>query len=249
MVLQLFERFVKSYGVKDYFDIKPTAINLKTTLEAIIGSPHYDVPRILDEYTHDKLLRNDFVRAIFLDCGFVAGTRPRSLVLPYEKPISRLIMYRDLLEDQLNKLKDHLDVNIRDFMDFPFITNYVPLFSKDLSQKNLKEERARLKITYDDVMVIKTNLSISSLEEYVMMFGVHPIEFQRVCSQAFTSRHKLKEFYTLLRNLWVECNVLRKVFMFLNQSFNDEISLASLSEKQSENAKTAQAVSTLNFFL
>ena len=241
-VLQLFERFVKSYGVKDYFEIKPVASSLKMALEAILYNPYYDVPRILDEYTHDKLLRNEFVRAILVDCGFAPGTRPRSLVLPYEKPISRLVMYRDLLDGQLNKLKDHLDVNIRDFMDFPNISNYVSIFGLDLSQKQVKDERAKLKITYDDVMTIKANLNVSSLEEYVTMYGINPIEFQRVCGQAFTSRHKLKEFYTLLRNLWVECNVLRKVFMFLNQSFNDEISLANLAEKQSENAKTGQAV-------
>lgn len=244
-IAKIFERFIRSFDSKERAQLKALLLMIKGTFEAILEEPYNDALRILDEKSHDRLLRNTFLRSIFEDCGFQLS-KGRSMVFSYGNSFTKMLVYKDLLETHLARLKDNLDVNAIDFIDFPYTRSFIGIFSKDLSMKACQDERIALKITFDEALSIQKQLGVSRLEEYICSFGTNREEFQETCRKTVNSRHRLGQFYFLLRNLWVETCALRKVFVFMSQSFNDEISLTSIAEKQSENAKTAQAV--LPFF-
>jgi hypothetical protein len=209
-IAQIFDRFIKSFENKERAQLKALLLMVKSTFEAILEEPYNDYPRILDERTHDRLLRNPFLRAVFEDCGFQAGNKGRSLVFEYGNSFNKLLIYKDLLETHLARLKDNLDVNAADFVDFPFTRSCIGMFSKDLSQKCFQDERIALKITFDEVLLLQKTIEVTRLEEYVCCFGTSREEFQAACIQIIPSRHRLSHFYVLLRNLWVEACALRK---------------------------------------
>lgn len=52
----------------------------------------------------------------------------------------------------------------------------------------------------------------------------------------------------VIRDLWVECNVLRKIAVYIRQCFADKISRASLTDAKDKNSKFARNVISIHNF-
>ena len=53
---------------------------------------------------------------------------------------------------------------------------------------------------------------------------------------------EVKAFLKILRDLWIECNVLHKTAIFLRQCFADPISRACLTDAKDKNSKFARHI-------
>lgn len=49
-----------------------------------------------------------------------------------------------------------------------------------------------------------------------------------------------------MRELWIECNVLRRTAVFLRQSFADTVSRATLTNAKEKNAKFARSIISID---
>ena len=53
---------------------------------------------------------------------------------------------------------------------------------------------------------------------------------------------RTRNLLKVLRELWIECNVLRRIAMFLRQSFADTVSRATLTNAKDKNSKFARSI-------
>ncbi len=106
--------------------------------------------------------------------------------------------------------------------------------------KGHKSERDKLGITSDNIRSLHEETECSSIEEYVIEIGENTKEFQAVVEEKMGKSTEIKQFQSLLGELWLECNVLHKTAVFLRQCFADPISRACLTDAKDKNAKFAR---------
>jgi hypothetical protein len=81
------------------------------------------------------------------------------------------------------------------------------------------------------------------LEEYIVEFSENASEFQLVLVDILGKKNnKAKELLMILKELWLETNVLHKTAIFLRQCFADSVSKAILTDAKDKNAKFARNI-------
>lgn len=63
-----------------------------------------------------------------------------------------------------------------------------------------------------------------------------------IAQKVFAKSGRADTFLNMLRELWVEVNVLRRAAVFVRQSFRDMISLAQLADPKDERSKIARSL-------
>jgi len=79
-----------------------------------------------------------------------------------------------------------------------------------------------------------------------MFYGQNPLDFTTLVSRLFHNQARARDFLNILKELWIEANVLRKVAAFLRQSFADPISKADLTDSKSDASKMARGLIPLD---
>ena len=131
-------------------------------------------------------------------------------------------------------------------MSFPFFQKYSELLGIDLTT-NEKDNQKELKLTpreANDIFEKKTGCQ--KLEDYIIELGENSEEFQRVLVEILGESPRTNQFLTILREMWIECNVLRQTAVFLRQCFADPVSRAQLSNGKDKKSKLARAIVSIN---
>ena len=155
-------------------------------------------------------------------------------------------------------------MDVEEKLKFPFFQNYHEILNKDLTIKTAKPERSLLKLSLTDCQQIReyswilfqilSQSDARSLEEYIIEYGTNNSNFQELIQSILTKQNSqnllsIWEFYlnnlVILRELWIECNVLRKVAVFIRQNFADEVGKADLCKKNKASS-FAKNVRSLN---
>ena len=94
----------------------------------------------------------------------------------------------------------------------------------------------------EDVKKVYEETQCSSIEEFVIEFGENSKEFSLMLQDLLKTNKKTTDILILLRELWVEINVLHKIAVFLKQCFADPISKANLTDAKDKKSKFARSI-------
>ena len=130
-------------------------------------------------------------------------------------------------------------------MSFPFFQKYSELLGIDLTT-NEKDNQKELKLTPQEANDIFEQTGCQKLEDYIIELGENSEEFQRVLVEILGESPRTNQFLTILREMWIECNVLRQTAVFLRQCFADPVSRAQLSNGKDKKSKLARAIVSIN---
>jgi hypothetical protein len=70
-------------------------------------------------------------------------------------------------------------------------------------------------LTYDEAKNIDSETECRKIEEYIIELGENSNEFQLVFMDILGKNNKAKDILMVLRELWLETNVLHKTAIFL----------------------------------
>lgn len=100
-------------------------------------------------------------------------------------------------------------------MGFPNFQRFSELFGVDLTEKAAKEEREQIMLTHKEVNKLFEETECKSIEEYIVELGENANEFQLLLMDVLGKNNKAKDILMVLRELWLEVNVLHKTAIFL----------------------------------
>jgi hypothetical protein len=151
--------------------------------------------------------------------GFEPATSAETLCLPYEKPLKCLVLARETLVNMVQSKVEGTEMSDIDTkLGFPTFQNYSGVFGIDLTQKTAaKMERDSLHMTLEECLKLYGESECKMVEEYVCELGENSHEFQMAFMDILgsASKSKGKDILLMLRELWVETNVLHKTAVFL----------------------------------
>mmetsp|Transcript_38251 Transcript_38251/g.37767 ORF Transcript_38251/g.37767 Transcript_38251/m.37767 type:complete len:117 (+) Transcript_38251:543-893(+) len=104
------------------------------------------------------------------------------------------------------------------------------------------EEKMDLKITREEAIAIYKETGCKNLEDYIIELGENSEEFQKLIFEIVGTSPRTNQFLTIIREMWVECNVLRQTVSYLRQSFADLVSRAQLVNVYDKNSKLARGI-------
>jgi hypothetical protein len=97
-------------------------------------------------------------------------------------------------------------------------------------------------LTHKEVIKLQEETDNKSIEEYIVELGENANEFQLLFMDVLGKNNKAKDILMVLRELWLESNVLHKTAIFLRQCFADPVSRASLVDAKDKNSKFARSI-------
>lgn len=100
-------------------------------------------------------------------------------------------------------------------LGFPTFQKYSELFGVDLTDKTKKHERDQIMLTQAEAIKLYEETECQSIEEYIVELGENANEFQLVFMDILGKNNKAKDILMVLRDLWLEVNVLHKTAVFL----------------------------------
>jgi hypothetical protein len=129
-------------------------------------------------------------------------------------------------------------------MSFPFFQKYSEILGVDLTTGDF-DDKKDLKLKKEEANAIFENTGCQKLEDYIIELGENSEEFQKVIVDILGVSPRTNQFLTIIREMWVECNVLRQVSVFLRQCFTDPVSRAILTNGKDKNSKYARSIAKL----
>ncbi|CDW85033.1 UNKNOWN [Stylonychia lemnae] len=213
-------------------------------IDNILNYPYSDEQRILNIMNFSSSILKQQNTVKFLQTlGFEPSISPEILVLPYDKPIKRLMVAREALVSKLSsKIETVQLADVEGKLGFPTFQRFSELFGVDLSEKTAKSERESIMLTQQEVMTLIQETECRSIEEYIVELGENANEFQLVFMDSLGKSNKAKDILMVLRELWLEVNVLHKTAVFLRQCFADPVSRAPLTDAKDKNSKFARNI-------
>ena len=95
-------------------------------------------------------------------------------------------------------------------------------------------------MSLEEVQFLYEHTGGQSLENYVTFQGHSNGDFGTIVQKCLSPPAKAQEFMDNCRELWLECNVLRRAGMYVRQTFADFISKADLCDNFNEQSKIAR---------
>lgn len=129
-------------------------------------------------------------------------------------------------------------------LGFPCFQKYSGVFGCDLTDKTAKVERDSLMLGLDETVRLEVESECRLLEEYVSELGENSHEFQLAFADILGKGQKAKgkDILLIIRELWLECNVLHKTAVFLRQCFADTVCKAALTDAKDKDSKLARGL-------
>lgn len=94
----------------------------------------------------------------------------------------------------------------------------------------------------EEVQYIFDRTGAQSLEQYICLSGSSGPEFAELIMHVVQPAVKANELLNNLKEMWLECNVLRKAAIYVRQTFADVISKADMCDSVDENSKIARSL-------
>lgn len=107
---------------------------------------------------------------------------------------------------------------------------------------NEEDNKNELKLTPQEANLIFEQTGCQKLEEYIIELGENSEEFQRLLVDILGESARTNQFLTILREMWIECNVLRQTAVFLRQCFADPVSRSTLADGKDKRSKLARCI-------
>jgi hypothetical protein len=215
-------------------------------LDNVLNYPYSDDQRILYLSRYKSILfKLDITQRFLKTLGFEPSTSADTLCLPYEKTLKLLLLARETLIFKVtNKVEGTEMSDIDTKLGFPTFQKYSSVFGVDLTEKNAKIERDTVGMTAEECMKLHGESECKMIEEYVSELGENSHEFQMAFMDILGkgSKAKGKDILLMLRELWVETNVLHKTSVFLRQCFADPVSRAVLTDAKDKHSKFARSL-------
>jgi hypothetical protein len=129
-----------------------------------------------------------------------------------------MLIAREALVNRVQSKVDNAQMSDVDAkMGFPTFQRYSSVFGCDVTQRASKVERDSLMLTMDEAVKLYMESECKMLEEYVCELGENSHEFQMAFMDILGkgSKAKGKDILIIIRELWVETNVLHKTSVFL----------------------------------
>ena len=126
-------------------------------------------------------------------------------------------------------------------MGFPYFQKYSEMLSQDLTA-NPDDNKNVLDLTPQEANDIFEQTGCRKLEDYIIELGENSDEFQKVIVEFIGESQRTNNILTILREMWIECNVLRQTAVYLRQSFTDSVSRAVLTNARDKNSKLARSI-------
>lgn len=108
--------------------------------------------------------------------------------------------------------------------------------------KTAKAQRNFLKISLEEVQYIFDRTGAQSLEQYICLSGSSGPDFAELIMHAMQPAVRANELLNSLKEMWLECNVLRRAAIYVRQTFADVISKTDLCDSVDENSKIARSL-------
>jgi len=215
-------------------------------LDNVLNYPYSDDQRILylSRYK-SRIFKMDPTLRFLKTLGFEPSSSAETLCLPYEKPLSLMLIAREALINRVQSKVDNAQMSDIDAkMGFPTFQKYASVFGCDLTDKTAKVERDSLMLGQDETVKLEVESECKMLEEYIVELGENSHEFQMAFIDILGKGQKAKgkDILMIIRELWLETNVLHKTAVFLRQCFGDPVSKASLTDAKDKNSKFARGV-------
>eukprot|EP00347_Sterkiella_histriomuscorum_P009628 403340479 len=192
-------------------------------------------------YFKQKFAKFPQATKLLKEIGFVQGSNSTTYVFPYDQTFPKMMIAKEFLASRVVKRQEENSYfNIESKLTFPNFQKYSDLFGVTLLPKNARDLRARLKISIEEVQFIHDRCGAQCLEQFAIQYGVNTVEFSMIVSKVFMNQGKAQEFLGILKELWLECNAIRRAAVFVRQTFSDRVSKADLCENLSENSKLAR---------
>ena len=100
-------------------------------------------------------------------------------------------------------------------LGFPMFQKYQEVFGVNLTEKTRKMERELILLSSSETKKIYEETECSTIEEYIMELGENSKEFSMVFIDLLGNNKKTREILMILKELWIEVNVLHKTAIFL----------------------------------
>ena len=216
--------------------------NVFNIIDNILNYPYSDEQRVINLTNfQSQVFRQETTLKFLRTLGFEPSISPDVLVLPYDKPVKRLMIAREAMMSKLaTKVEAAQSADVESKLGFPTFQRYSELFGTDLTERTAKAEREQLLLSHTEVLKLQEETDCATVEEYVVELGENANEFQLMFMDVLGRSNKAKDVLAVLRDLWLETNVLHKAAVFLRQCFADPVSRAVLSDAKDKNAKFAR---------
>jgi len=108
------------------------------------------------------------------------------------------------------------------------------------------DEKMDLKLHKDEAIAIYEQTGCMKLEDYIIELGENSEEFQKMIVDILGNSPRTNQFLIIIREMWVECNVLRQTVVYLRQCFADAVSRANLINVSDRNSKLARGMACIS---
>ena len=154
-----------------------------------------------------------------------------------------MLIAKELLQGKVAKKKEeHSYSNFESKLNFPTFQRLSHLLGSQLLPKTSKPQRSQLKISLEEVQFLYDRTGAQELEQYVLLSAQSNGDFSEIVSRLLQPSSKSVEFLDSLRELWLECNVLRKAAVYVRQTFSDAVSKADLCDHLSDTSRLARGL-------
>lgn len=153
------------------------------------------------------------------------------MVFPYDQTFPKMMIAKELLYNKVAKKKEEFSYsNFEAKLNFPTFQKLSQLLGTQLLPKTSKVQRALLKVSLEEVQFIFDRTGAQQLDQYITMCGQSNGDFTELVGKVLAPPAKAQEMVDNLKELWLECNVLRRAAVYVRQTFADAISKADLCE-------------------
>ena len=219
-----------------------------TLFDNILNYPYEDEHRILNlnDYPDNKVLHLESTMKLLEAVGFENGSSSSILLYPYDRDLSRILLALETLITKISlKIEELSSVKVDSYMSFPFFQRYSDVLGENLKAREY-DEKLDLKIKREEAEAIYEQTGCLKLEDYIIELGENSEEFQKVLIDILGPYPRTNQFLTIIREMWVEWNVLRQTVVYLRQCFADPVSRAHLVNVSDKNSKLARGIACIS---
>ena len=131
----------------------------------------------------------------------------------------------------------------------------IPYLGDDLTLKHSEQARTILGVTFEESMRIFSLSTVCKIEDYLLQFTINPQTFNDYAKKALSviKLKKLtgnnKQTLEILKEMWQEISMLRKIAAFIKLNFGDPISKAILCESTDLAGISRSVIKKLNIVI
>ena len=127
-----------------------------------------------------------------------------------------MLIAKEMLHGKVAKRREEFSyTNFEGKLNFHTFQKFSSILGIPLLPKTAKQQRGLLKLSLEEVQFLYDNTGAQSLEQYIILQGQTNGDFTGIVTRLLSATAKSQEFLDQLRELWLECNVLRRAGVYV----------------------------------